>query len=588
MFVNRSCSDGGGASFGITALNSSSTVGASIRIKVWVDSSRVFFQTYTVGANSNIFITSIGGVPEDSYFRIKIVFKDDLGAHRTVGRFSKLTNCDEATPTTTSTIPVITTTSSSTTTTIFLDPSIETGVTTTTVPTLEPIEDEIDDELQEFDDPLTEEEGNDFFTWDDFEEEIYFTDGNYKIQYYYQEDSLKLAETGIDLDYILIGGSLVLFAGLALFSSSRKKKLLAEPGSITIENVYKNSFKLKTKLEKILKEKVLIKIPLDEMNPYGVGVGRYNEKLISLNAELEYTLVAIRNLEAKYLKLDEEITKDKLNEVFNLISNNFDIEFTDTEPVKESFILEDKEAKKRFFKIRSENKSKTSSPRRGGLAFASLLIFAGLGLGIYATQQMYLTNFQQQNAQEYLEKIYSGDTEAITEIEKLEVLQNNVFQRDIPVFENLRDIPGLTRNNNIEEYIPTVFGYLEIPSINLKQYVVSGTDELTLQFGPGHYLQTNLPGSGGNVGIAGHRTTYGAPFSRLDLLEVGDQIFLNSGGNKYHYEIDEKLIVDANEGEYVLYNRGDDRLTLTTCHPKYSARQRLVISGKLFKIESGN
>ena len=56
----------------------------------------------------------------------------------------------------------------------------------------------------------------------------------------------------------------------------------------------------------------------------------------------------------------------------------------------------------------------------------------------------------------------------------------------------------------------------------------------------------------------------------------------------YVFEIDEKLIVDANEGEYVLYNRGDDRLTLTTCHPKYSARQRLVISGKLFKIESGN
>ena len=586
MYVNRSCSEGGGASFGITALNGSSTVGASIRVKVWVDSKRVFFQTYTVGANTDIFITSIGGVPEDAYFRIKIVFRDDLGAHRTVGRFSKLTNCDEEiTPTTTSTIPVITTTTLPMLE--LTDPTIETGVTTTTLPPLEPT-DPIDEELEEFEDPLTGEEGNDFFVWDDFNEDLYFTDGSYEIQYYYQEDSLKLAETGIDLDYILISGSLVLFAGLALFSSSRKKKLLAEPGSITIENVYKNSFKLKTKLEKILKEKVLIKIPLDEMNPYGVGVGRYNEKLISLNAELEYTLVAIRNLEEKYLKLDEVITKDKLNEVFNLISNNFDIEFTDAEPVKESLVSEDKGAKKRFFKIRSENKSKKVSPMRGGLAFASLLIFAGLGLGIYATQQMYLTNFQQQNAQEYLEKIYLGDTEAITEIEKLEVQQNNVFQRDIPVFENLRDIPGLTRNNNIEEYIPTVFGYLEIPSINLKQYVVSGTDELTLQFGPGHYLQTNSPGSGGNVGIAGHRTTYGAPFSRLDLLEVGDQIFLNSGGNKYHYEIDEKLIVDANEGEYVLYNRGDDRLTLTTCHPKYSARQRLVISGKLFKIESGN
>jgi sortase A len=525
-------------------------------------------------------------VPEDAYFRIKIVFRDDLGAHRTVGRFSKLTNCDEEiTSTTTSTIPVMTTTTLPPLEPT--DPTIETGVTTTTLPPLEPT-DPIDEELEEFEDPLTGEEGNDFFVWDDFDEDLYFTDGSYKIQYYYQEDSLKLAETGIDLDYILISGSLVLLVGFALFSSSRKKKLLAEPGTITIENIYKNSFKLKRKLEKILKEKVLIKIPLDEMNPYGVGVGRYNEKLISLNAELEYTLVAIRNLEEKYLKLDEVITKDKLSEVFNLISNNFDIEFTDLEPVKESFVSENKITKKRFFKIRYENKSNHTSPRRGGLAFASLLIFAGLGLGIYAAQQMYLTNFQQQNAQEYLEKIYSGDTEVITEIQKLEVQQNNVFQRDIPVFENLRDIPGLTRNNNIEEYIPTVFGYLEIPSINLKQYVVSGTDELTLQFGPGHYLQTNLPGSGGNVGIAGHRTTYGAPFSRLDLLEVGDQIFLNSGGNKYHYEIDEKLIVDANEGEYVLYNRGDDRLTLTTCHPKYSARQRLVISGKLFKIESGN
>ena len=154
MYVNRSCSEGGGASFGITALNASSTVGASIRVKVWVDSKRVFFQTYTVGANNDIFITSIGGVPEDAYFRIKIVFRDDLGAHRTVGRFSKLTNCDEEiTPTTTSTIPVI---------------------TTTTLPILEPT-DPVDEELEEFEDPLTGEEGNDFFVWDDFDEDLYLS-----------------------------------------------------------------------------------------------------------------------------------------------------------------------------------------------------------------------------------------------------------------------------------------------------------------------------------------------------------------------------------------------------------------------------
>ena len=226
--------------------------------------------------------------------------------------------------------------------------------------------------------------------------------------------------------------------------------------------------------------------------------------------------------------------------------------------------------------------------RNSGLAFASVLILAGLGLGLYASQQMYLTNFQQQDAQEYLESIYSGGVEGNSDINQVFVQQNNPLQSDTPVFENLRDIPGLTRNNDVKKSVPNVFGYLEIPSINLQQYVVSGTDEMSLQFGPGHYMQTNLPNSGGNVGIAGHRTTYGAPFNRLDLLKVGDTIFLNFGGNKYHYEIDEKLIVDANEGEYVLYDRGDDRITLTTCHPKYSARQRLVISGKLFKIESGN
>ena len=57
-------------------------------------------------------------------------------------------------------------------------------------------------------------------------------------------------------------------------------------------------------------------------------------------------------------------------------------------------------------------------------------------------------------------------------------------------------------------YKRQIFGILEIPDINVNQYVVSGTDDLSLQFGPGHYLGTNLPGSGGNVGIAGHRTTY--------------------------------------------------------------------------------
>ena len=137
-------------------------------------------------------------------FKIKIVFRDELGAHKTVGRFSKITNCDsEIVSTRTSTIPVITTTTLAPL--LPTDPSIETGVTTTTVPLFNPpVEEVIDEELLEFEDPLTGEEGNDFFVWDDFNEDIYFTDGNYQIQYFYEEDSLKLAATGIDLDLSLI------------------------------------------------------------------------------------------------------------------------------------------------------------------------------------------------------------------------------------------------------------------------------------------------------------------------------------------------------------------------------------------------
>ena len=73
---------------------------------------------------------------------------------------------------------------------------------------------------------------------------------------------------------------------------------------------------------------------------------------------------------------------------------------------------------------------------------------------------------------------------------------------------------------------PEIFGYLEISSINVKQYVLADTNENTLELGPGHYNNTALPGTGGNVGIAGHRTTYGAPFGDLDALNIGDRILL--------------------------------------------------------------
>ena len=214
-----------------------------------------------------------------------------------------------------------------------------------------------------------------------------------------------------------------------------------------------------------------------------------------------------------------------------------------------------------------------------------------MGLGIYAMQQVYFTQIQYQSSQQVLEQMYTSTDD---EVEFSQQQQQPINERllsifnDVPVFESLSD----TLLNNIEvydvNYSPDVFGQLEIDSIKLNQYIISGTDDQSLEFGPGHYLQTALPGTGGNVGIAGHRTTYGAPFAKLDQVKIGDELILSVDSKKFHYTVDEVTIVEAIGGEYVLYNRGDDRLTLTTCHPRYSAKQRLVVTGILTKIESVN
>ena len=433
--------------------------------------------------------------------------------------------------------------------------------------------------------PLTDETGNDFLEWDDSDEDIYFTDGSYNVTYIYREDSINLAATGINLDYIAISGSVFLIGGLFLFTSSRKRKLMES--EISLEDIYKHAFKVKTKIEKQIQEKVEVSIDINKFAPYAKSFTTYQSEIQALDSELQYTLVAVENIRSICEKENQELTKEILQERLSLISNNFQIIYSgeelDSKTLKKNLFVPKKDTKKIKRKFYDRKKIK-----RPALSFAVLSIFIGMGFGIYATQQMFLSNVQQDNAQAYLEKIYLG--EEVTEVNRSEIFSNplRLFQSDNPVFETLQELTVIDQSAKIEEFQPTIFGLLEIPDINVNQYVVSGTDELSLQFGPGHYLGTKLPGSGGNVGIAGHRTTYGAPFSRLDLVDIGDEIFLTVGSNKYYYIVDDIEVVDANTGDYVLFNRGDDRLTLTTCHPRYSARERLVVSGILTRIESGN
>jgi sortase A len=122
--------------------------------------------------------------------------------------------------------------------------------------------------------------------------------------------------------------------------------------------------------------------------------------------------------------------------------------------------------------------------------------------------------------------------------------------------------------------------HIRIPDIGVHKIVVEGVTLDDLKRGPGHYPDTPLPGQAGNAAIAGHRTTYGAPFNRINELERGDEILVTTLQGAFRYEVSDQLIVSPSEVG-VLDDFGDNRLTLTACHPKYSARQRIIVVGTL-------
>jgi sortase A len=116
-------------------------------------------------------------------------------------------------------------------------------------------------------------------------------------------------------------------------------------------------------------------------------------------------------------------------------------------------------------------------------------------------------------------------------------------------------------------------------------YVVSGVTLDDLRAGPGHYPESDSPGGDGNVAIAGHRTTYGAPFWSLDELQQGDTIHVvDRDGEEWVYEFTEQRVVSPADtwvvGEDPL-ETGEPTITLTTCHPRFSAAQRLIAWGEL-------
>ena len=132
----------------------------------------------------------------------------------------------------------------------------------------------------------------------------------------------------------------------------------------------------------------------------------------------------------------------------------------------------------------------------------------------------------------------------------------------------------------VEPVVEGAVALMKIPKIGVDQVVREGVEVEDLKDGPGHYPGTRMPGEAGNSAIAGHRTTYGGPFNRLDELDVGDPIEVTTLAGNFRYEVMDEMIVHPDEVS-VLDDTEDGRLTLTTCNPKYSAAERLIIVAKL-------
>jgi sortase A len=133
---------------------------------------------------------------------------------------------------------------------------------------------------------------------------------------------------------------------------------------------------------------------------------------------------------------------------------------------------------------------------------------------------------------------------------------------------------------------------MRIPKIGVEVLVVEGTTPSALRAGAGHYKETPLPGEAGNVAIAGHRTTYGRPLNRMDELGPGDIVELETPLAVHTYRAVEPFdghgnpwIVSPSDYGVVGQDGVANGLTLTTCHPKGSARQRLVMRFELVSSE---
>ena len=162
--------------------------------------------------------------------------------------------------------------------------------------------------------------------------------------------------------------------------------------------------------------------------------------------------------------------------------------------------------------------------------------------------------------------------------------------------ETVRPKAGASRASRLEQLAATArryrldakpgdpLGRLKVPRMGVNMILVNGTDTASLKKGPGRDERTSMPGEGGLVYVAGHRTTYAAPFARIDKMRRGDAITLELPYATFVYRVTGHVVVPADDVGR-LRNRGREEIALQACQPRFFATQRYIVYARPIRIE---
>jgi sortase A len=158
------------------------------------------------------------------------------------------------------------------------------------------------------------------------------------------------------------------------------------------------------------------------------------------------------------------------------------------------------------------------------------------------------------------------------------------YDREQAISARVRTIEREAHRYRLDSHRGQAIGRIRVPRLHLNMILVNGTDDGSLKKGPGRDLRTYMPGEGQLIYIAGHRTTYLAPFAHIDSMRKGDLITLEVPYGTFVYRVFRKNVVPSDDLA-VLRSHGRDVVALQACHPRFFATHRYIVWGRLIRIE---